>query len=132
MHASATGESSRHSRLSCDAAPMNNADMTTTKVVASVMDIRPAGISRLAVRGFQAISIFNHSRIEPRAENLHVTFGIVRRPEPKPRIETMRVARHELKPAQPLQFRVLHHEVNHPLSESFASMLLQHVHIAEI
>src|SRR5438132_4738313 len=77
MHASATGASSRQSRLSCAAENTNAADMASTNSTASVMDMRPAGSSRFAVRGFDASNRASTSLLNPiaaeRAVTMHAT-----------------------------------------------------------
>src|SRR5437870_11055024 len=77
MHASATGESNRHSQLSCAAENTNAADMASTNSTASVMDMRPAGSSRFAVRGFDASNRASTSLLNPiaaeRAVTMHAT-----------------------------------------------------------
>ncbi len=74
---SATGDSRKHSRLSCDAATMNTSDMISTNTVASIGDTRPVGISRFDVRGFCASNRASTRRLNPiaalRAVTMHMT-----------------------------------------------------------
>ena len=65
INAIATGASSKHSRLNCAAAATNATDITTTNSVASVVDIRPLGSSRPAVRGFAASKRASTNRLKP-------------------------------------------------------------------
>src|ERR1700737_1140059 len=77
MQASATGERSKHSLLSWAAPKTKAADITTTKIMASAFDIRPAGSSRFAVRGFPRSNLASTSRLKPiaalRAVTMHTT-----------------------------------------------------------
>ena len=52
--ASATGDSAKQTVPSFQAAKTNTIDDTSTKTAASVRDIAPRGISRIAVRGLSA------------------------------------------------------------------------------
>ena len=73
----ATGDSTKHNQLSCDAATMNANDISSTKTVASIGDTRPVGISRFAVRGFAASNRASTRRLNPmaalRAVTIHTT-----------------------------------------------------------
>ena len=80
MHASATGESNRHTRLSCAAENTNAADMASTNNTASVIDMRPAGSSRFAVRGFDASNRASTSLLNPIAAERAVTMHAIIQP----------------------------------------------------
>ena len=82
--ASATGDSTRHSVLSRDAANTNTADDTITKTAASGVVIAPRGSSRIAVRGLSASNRASTRRLKPiaalRALTMHTTIHADLRP----------------------------------------------------
>ena len=77
MMMSATGDRTKHSQLSCAAAATNAIDITTTKTVASVVDMRPLGISRDDVRGFAASNRASTRRLKPIAALRAVTMHTI-------------------------------------------------------
>jgi hypothetical protein len=74
---SATGDSTRHSQLSCAADTTNATDIAATNTPASAGDMRPLGISRIDVRGFAASNRASTRRLKPiaalRAVTMHMT-----------------------------------------------------------
>src|SRR5688572_13933932 len=73
MMISATGDRTKHSQLSCAVDATNATDMTPTNTVASLVDMRPLGISRDEVRGFAASNRASTSRLNPMAALRAVT-----------------------------------------------------------
>src|SRR5213080_2161867 len=65
MTASATGDSMRHNGFSAHAAPTNTAVAPPTAAHACAGDNRPAGSSRVRVRGFFASSSLSAMRLKP-------------------------------------------------------------------
>src|SRR5688572_20602435 len=69
----APGDKTKHGQLSCAAAETNAIDISTTNIVASVVDILPAGSSRDDVRGLAASNRASTRRLKPMAALLAVT-----------------------------------------------------------
>ncbi len=65
--ASATGDRARQSHPSCAAESTNSADAPRTNTIASERLIRPAGNSRIDVRGLRLSNSASTSRLKPMA-----------------------------------------------------------------
>ena len=72
------------------------------------------------------------SNIQARLEDFHMVVGRRHPLKAESLVQSVRIARHQLKPPQPLQLRMADDFFDHPLPETAALIRFQHVDVAEI